>query len=164
MRIYDLFYEISTVLGGIENKSYQILHKVNDNEEKYIITKNNFNDKNLTKVKVKDKDANDKNRIIQCMKSISNHRFQNLNEVRDFRSRFRITSSKIIPVDASERLIVKKSLLSDNEIDFGNNLSSAKYEKNDVLHITSLQFDILKNQSVVETFMNENPSNNKINI
>ena len=40
MRIYDLFYEISTILGGIENKSHQLLDKVNgDNEEKYIITK-----------------------------------------------------------------------------------------------------------------------------
>ena len=163
MRIYDLFYEISTILGGIENKSYQLLDKVNgDNEEKYIITKKKFNAKNLTKFE--DQDAEDENRIIQCMKSISNHRFQNLSEVRDFRSRFQITSSNSIPVDTSERLILKKSWLSDNEIDFGNNLSTAKYEKNDVLHITSLQFDILKNQSVIETFVNENPSKKEIKI
>ena len=84
MRIYNLFYEISTILGGIENKSYQLLDKVNDNEEKYIITKTKLNSKNLTKFE--DQDANDENRIIQCMKSISNHRFQNLSEVRDFRS------------------------------------------------------------------------------
>ena len=108
MRIYDLFYEISTILGGIENKSYQLLDKVNgDNEEKYIITKKKFNAKNL--LKFEDQDAEDENRIIQCMKSISNHRFQNLSEVRDFRSRFQITSSNSIPVDTSERLILKKS-------------------------------------------------------
>ena len=70
MRIYDLFYEISTILGGIENKSYQLLDKVNgDNEEKYIITKKKFNAKNLTKFE--DQDAEDEIRIIQCMKSIA---------------------------------------------------------------------------------------------
>lgn len=38
MRLHDLFYEISTILGGIENKSFRLLDNVNDNEEKYIIT------------------------------------------------------------------------------------------------------------------------------
>ena len=55
MRIYDLFYEISTILGGIENKSYQLLDKVNgDNEEKYIITQKKINAKNLTKFEDQD--------------------------------------------------------------------------------------------------------------
>ena len=107
MRIYDLFYEMSTILGGIENKSYQLLDKVNgDNEEKYVITKKKFNAKNLTKFE--DQDAEDENRIIQCMKSISNHRFQNLSEVRDFRSQFQITSSNSIrPIDKLIALFIR---------------------------------------------------------
>ena len=80
------------------------------------------------------------------MKSISNHRFQNLSEVRDFRSRFQITSSNSIPVDTSERLILKKSWLSDNEIDFGNNLKSV---------LTSLVYTDVNQDDVLFTTINQ---------
>ena len=58
MRLHDLFYEISTILGGIENKSFQLLDNVNDNEEKYIITQKKKYSTNYEKVE--HNDANDK--------------------------------------------------------------------------------------------------------
>ena len=117
---FFLFYEISTILGGIENKSFQLLDNVNDNEEKYIITQKKINSTNYEKVE--HNDANDKKKIINCIESISNYRFENLSEVQDFRTRYLFTSSNGTPVDTSERLILKKSWLSDNEIDIGNNV------------------------------------------
>ena len=156
MRLHDLFYEISTILGGIENKSFRLLDNVNDNEEKYIITQKKKYSTNYEKVERND--ANDKKKIINCIESISNYRFENLSEVQDFRTRYLFTSSNGTPVATSERLILKKSWLSDNEIDIGNNISMTKYENNEILHITSLQFDILKTKSVVEEYTKDKDS------
>ena len=89
------------------------------------------------------------------MQSISKHRFQNLSSVKDFRSWFWSKTPNDIPFDLSKRLIVKTSWLSDNEIKFGNNLPMAKFDKIGLYHITSLQFQCLKNQSLVELFNNE---------
>ena len=156
MRLHDLFYEISTILGGIENNSFRLLDNVNDNEEKYIITQKKKYSTNYEKVERND--ANDKKKIINCIESISNYRFENLSEVQDFRTRYLFTSSNGTPVVTSERLILKKSWLSDNEIDIGNNISMTKYENNEILHITSLQFDILKTKSVVEEYTKDKDS------
>ena len=98
---------------------------------------------------------NDRNIIIQCMQSISKHRFQNLSSVKDFRSWFWSKTPNDIPFDLSKRLIVKTSWLLDNKIEFGNNLSMAKFDKICLYHITSLQFQLLKNQSLVKLFNNE---------
>ena len=152
MKITHLLFKISSVLGRIEHKSFQLLDQSTDSEEEYVITQTE-NNRNLT---LNDIEENDRNIIIQCMQSISKHRFQNLSSVIDFRSWFWSETPNDIPFDPSKRLIVKTSWLSDNEIEFGNNLSMAKFDKIGLYHIiTSLQFQFLKNQSLVELFNNE---------
>ena len=151
MKITNLFFKISSVLGRIEHKSFQLLDQRTDSEAEYVITQSE-NNGNLT---LKDIEENDRNNIIQCMQSISKHRFQNLSSVKDFRSWFWSKTPNDIPFDLSKRLIVKTSWLSDNEIEFGNNLSMAKFDKIGLYHITSLQFQFLKNQCLVEFFNNE---------
>ena len=128
MKITNLFYKILSVLGRTEHKSFQVLDQSSDCDKEYVITQT----------------ANDEKNIIQCMQSIREHRFQNLSSVKDFRSWFWSTTPNDIPFEVSERLIVKTSWLSDNEIEFENDLSMAKFEKIDLYHITSLHFAFLK--------------------
>ena len=80
MKITSLFYEISSVLGREERKSFQLLDEGTVLDKEYVITQRN-NDGNITPEETEEIDINN---IIQCMQSINEHRFQNLSSVTDF--------------------------------------------------------------------------------
>ena len=146
MKITSLFYEISSVLGREERKSFQPLDEGTVLDKEYVITQRK-NDGNITPEETEEIDINN---IIQCMQSINEHRFQNLSSVIDFRSWFASSNPNDIPFETSKRLFVETSYLSDNEIEFGNYLSKAKFDKIYLYHITSLHFQLLVVQDLVE--------------
>ena len=152
MKITSLFYKISSVLGREESKSFQLLDEGTNLDKEYVITQRK-NDRNDTLEETQEIDINN---IIQCMQSILEHRFQNLSSVIDFRNLFVYRPYSDIPFETSKRLFMETVYLSDNEIEFGNYLSMAKFDKTHLYHITSLNFQVLVLQNLVEWFDGQN--------
>ena len=153
MKIQSLFYSFSDILGDYNSESSKEL-EISDKESRQA-----FETIDNKKTNVLNNEKDSVATIVNIIKSIIQHRYQNFETIEQFKSLFHLPQCSLIP----STILVKKKWLSDNELELANGLSKWYYTQENLLLISSCEFEILQASGIVEkcdnNFQRNEPTN-----